>query len=164
MQRCPLILLFITIVYLFIPHKVMAISCSSDTDNVCKSTTDRATVTNPVQPFSPTPPTQLSSSAGIQCEFDSSGGIKTAIGCLPYSPVVLVNSLVRFLIAVGSGVALLIMAVAAIQMTTQGSDPNSLKSARQRFVNAASGLVFIIFSVLILKIIGVDILQIPGFK
>jgi len=41
--------------------------------------------------------------------------------------------------------------------------PEALKDARDQLISAIIGLIFIIFSLVILQIIGVDILRIPGF-
>ena len=47
-------------------------------------------------------------------------------------------------------------------MTSQGN-PEAVKAAQEMIVSAVTGLLFIIFSYVILQIIGADILGIPGF-
>lgn len=105
---------------------------------------------------------QISRAAGIPCQENK--GVMTAIGCVPTSPNALIQALLQFLVVISGAITLLLMASSAIQMMIQGSDAKSLQAAQQRFVGAASGLLFIIFSVFILKVIGVDILQLPGFS
>lgn len=147
------------------------------TDHACHRTSDRTPVVAPPAPgqnnAAPQPgggaanvggAGKVVSSKGIECKFGNSDGVLTAIGCIPYDPVVLVNNLVSFLIMAGGGIALLLMSASAVQMMMQGSDVKSVQAAQQRFIGAAVGLIFMIFSVLLLKIIGVNILQIPGFK
>jgi hypothetical protein len=47
-------------------------------------------------------------------------------------------------------------------MISQGN-PEQVKGAREQLTAAIIGLLFIIFSLVILQIIGVNILKIPGF-
>lgn len=91
-------------------------------------------------------------------------GVVTVLGCIPTDIQQFVVIFYNWIIGVAGGIALLIMAISAIQMMVQGSDAKALQAAQQRFVAAALGLVFIIFSVFIFKVLGVDILQIPGFS
>ncbi|MBI2019655.1 hypothetical protein HYS95_03245 [Candidatus Daviesbacteria bacterium] len=108
----------------------------------------------------------LVNSLGKQCgtSNDPDGpGIGTAIGCLHTNPPSLVKDLFKFLIGIGGGLAFLMMLLGAFQMITSGGNPDTLKAGRERLTSAVIGLLFIIFSILFLKIIGVDILKIPGF-
>lgn len=90
------------------------------------------------------------------------GGVLTAIGCIPTEPVKLVQGILRFTAAAGGGIALLIMVFGAFEMITSAGNPESIKKGQDRFTNAIIGLLLIIFSTLLLQIIGVDILGIPG--
>lgn len=107
-------------------------------------------------------PNQQTKGAGILC--DNNKGVGTALGCIPSSPELFITQLMNFLIGIGGGIALIIMASSAIQIMTQGADAKALSAARQRFIGAVMGLIVMILSVFILRTIGVDILQIPGFK
>lgn len=89
--------------------------------------------------------------------------LKTAIGCLPIDTNGLLQNIVKLFIGMSGGVALLLMILGAVQMITSQGNPESLKGGRDRFTSAAIGLLFIILSVTILEIIGVDILSLPGF-
>ncbi|KKQ13874.1 hypothetical protein A3E66_04920 [Candidatus Daviesbacteria bacterium RIFCSPHIGHO2_12_FULL_37_16] len=90
-------------------------------------------------------------------------GIMTAIGCIPTEPKALVEGIVRFVSLASGGIALLIMIFGAFRMITAVGNPDSIKAGRDQFISAIYGLLFIIFSVLLLQFIGVDILGIPGF-
>lgn len=90
-------------------------------------------------------------------------GIPTAIGCIPTEPVPLIQTLLRFVIAIGGGIAFLFMLLGAFGMITSGDNPDALKEGQDRFYKAIEGLLFIIFAVLLLKIIGVDILGLGRF-
>jgi uncharacterized membrane protein YqhA len=48
-------------------------------------------------------------------------------------------------------------------MISQGN-PETIKEAREQLTAAIVGLLFLIFSLVILQIIGVNILGIPGFS
>ncbi len=96
---------------------------------------------------------------------DNNGkGILTAIGCVPTEPAALVGAILRIGTMAGGGIALLLMISGAFQMMTSAGVPDAVKKGREQFTSALIGLVFIIFSLALLQIIGVDILAIPGFK
>lgn len=110
----------------------------------------------------------VSKSGALPCETpnDKAGeksGIQTALGCLPTKPNEMVQAFITFATFAGGGIALLIMVIASIGMITSLGNPEKLKNAQEQFAAAVIGLLFIIFSVLLLKIIGVDILGLKGF-
>lgn len=102
---------------------------------------------------------ETAKSAGIPCP----GGIETAIGCIPTDPTDFVKGFLRFAVGAAGGLALLIMAYGAFRMITSAGNPDSLKEGHTIFTNAIIGLLFIIFSTLLLKILGVDILGLGRF-
>ena len=91
------------------------------------------------------------------------GGINTAIGCIPINDQ---NSFLGFIlkwaIGVGGGIAFLLIAYAGIMISTSSGNPERLQAGRELLTSAVAGLIMLIFSVFILRIIGVDILGIPG--
>jgi hypothetical protein len=89
-------------------------------------------------------------------------GVWTAIGCLHFDPKTLVNDSLKIGIGIGGGLALLLMIYGAFLVATSAGDPEAAQKGKEVFGGAIAGLLFIIFSAVILKIIGVDILQIPG--
>jgi len=90
--------------------------------------------------------------------------INTAIGCIPAGDL---NEFIAWLLGrvifIASGIAFLLMAGGAIMYITSSGNPEKMKAGSELITSALSGLLFIIFSVFLLKLIGVDILQIPGF-
>lgn len=94
---------------------------------------------------------------------DTSKYIRTALGCIPTDPKAFIDSLMVWSAAAGGGVALLLMIQGSLQMMMSQGNAEQLKKGREQFVAAVSGLLFIIFSITLLQIIGVDILNIPGF-
>lgn len=107
--------------------------------------------------------------AGISCDpkdgtKGGTGGILTAIGCIPTEPTALVQGIIKVAIGAGGGIALLLMIYGAFQMITSAGNPDGVKKGHEQITSAVIGLLFIIFAVMLLKVIGVDILQIPGFS
>lgn len=90
-------------------------------------------------------------------------GIKTAIGCIHTNPSELTKDLMTFIIGIGGGLAFLMMLFGAFQMLTSAGNPETLAAGRSRLTSAVIGLLFVIFAVLLMQIIGFDILKIPGF-
>ncbi|MDO8638585.1 MAG: pilin [Candidatus Daviesbacteria bacterium] len=142
------------------------------------------TATPTLAPGQPTPTSSPSgcagndctSAGGISCDPNNvvlgpdgkptvgGNGIYTAIGCIPTEPTALVQGIIKFAIAGGSGIAFLLMIAGAFQMMTSGGNPDGVKKGHEQITSAVIGLLFIIFAVMLLKVIGVDILQIPGFQ
>jgi len=95
----------------------------------------------------------------------SAGGIYTAIGCIP-------NSLSSFIkekifgwgIGLAGFISLFCIIYAAFQIQTSAGNAEKIKKAQELLTSCIMGLMLIIFSVFVLRLIGVDILQIPGFK
>lgn len=98
----------------------------------------------------------------MSCFLD--GNVWTAIGCIPSNNL---NSFVSWflgkLIFIASGVAFLLMAFGALQIITSAGSPEKVQAGQQLITSALAGLIFVILSLFLLKLIGVDILQIPGF-
>lgn len=134
------------------------------------------TATPTLAPGQPTPTSSPSgctgsnctSAGGISCDpktgLAGSEGVLTAIGCIPTKPTALVQGILKFAVGAGGGIALLLMFYGAFQMITSSGNPDGVKKGHEQITSAVLGLLFIIFAVMLLKIIGVDILQIPGFK
>ena len=105
--------------------------------------------------------TQGVSAGGRPC--DAGKGIQTAIGCIHNAPEELVKDLLIFITAISGGLAFLMMLLGAFQMLTSAGNPDTLNAGKERLTSAVIGLLFIIFSLLLLRIIGFDILKLPEF-
>jgi len=102
--------------------------------------------------------------AGVGCFYNiSTLGIMTAIGCVPTEPSKFILAVSRLLSGMGGGIALLLMISGTFRMITSGGNPDGVKAGSEQLTSALIGLLFIIFAVLLLKVIGVDILDLPGF-
>lgn len=114
------------------------------------------------EPFDPQTDTLCTAS---QAQIAGCGdGIKTAIGCIHTDPSGFVKDFLTFITAISGGLAFLMMLLGAFQMLTSAGNPESLQAGRDRFSSAIIGLLIVILAVLFLKIIGFDILRIPGFQ
>ena len=92
-------------------------------------------------------------------------GVNTAIGCIPVNDISTFAAwLLERLIFVASGIAFLLLVLGAIQILTSSGSPDRVKAGGELITSAISGLLLIILSVFLLKLIGVDILHIPGFS
>lgn len=89
-------------------------------------------------------------------------GIWSGLGCLSWSPDQLLQDVVGIVFGIAGGLALLMMGFGALTMATSAGDPKQVQSGREIFTGALAGLLFIIFAVIIVRFIGVDILQLPG--
>lgn len=91
-------------------------------------------------------------------------GINTAIGCIPFNDT---NAFVGFIlgwaIGIGGGLAFLLMVYAGFMILTSQGNPERLKAGQELLTSALAGIIMLVFSVFILKFIGVDILKLPGF-
>ena len=92
-------------------------------------------------------------------------GVYTGLGCISSN----FSSFVQDILVVkGIGLAgmfaLLCIIYAAFTLQTSRGNPEKIKKAQELLTSCIMGLMLIIFSVFILRLIGVDILKIPGFK
>jgi len=93
------------------------------------------------------------------------GGFWTAIGCVPIgSPSQLFGSLLTFAIGIAGGIAFVLMLFGALQIMTSAGNPEKLNGGKELVSSAITGLLLIIFSIFILRLVGYNILGIPGFK
>lgn len=90
-------------------------------------------------------------------------GIYTGMGCVGTDLPGLVGSLTGFGMGLAGGLALLCIIYSAFLLQTSRGNPDKIKKAREYLTNCIMGLIIIVFSIFILKVIGVDILGIPGF-
>jgi len=96
----------------------------------------------------------------------------TAIGCLSAgNPVTgqvaggpsFIGQVLGWGVITGVGVAFLLIVFAGFTMATSAGDPKRFGSATELLWSAISGLLLILFSLFLLNLIGVKILNLPGF-
>ncbi len=87
----------------------------------------------------------------------------TVFGCMDVAAGGFVSQLYQVLLSIGSGFAFLAFAVGGFTVLTAGGDLDKLKRGKSIIRGAAIGILLIVFSVFILRLIGVNIIKIPGF-
>lgn len=85
-------------------------------------------------------------------------GIYIAIGCVDPTPIGIITGLIRIALGVTGGIALVLLIAAGIAY--QSGEEARIEEARNRLFSVLSGLAVLIFSVLILRIIGVNVLDV----
>lgn len=90
--------------------------------------------------------------------------LDTAIGCIPIQNTnEFIAFILRWAIGIGGGIAFLLIIYAAFMIMSSRGNPERLKAGQELLNSAIAGLILLIFSVFVLKVIGVDILKLPGF-
>lgn len=89
--------------------------------------------------------------------------IWTGLGCIRTDTKGLIEDLMTILFGLAGGIALLLMLYGAFTYTTASGDPKKAGQAKEVFGGAVTGLLLIIFSIIILQFVGVTILKLPGF-
>lgn len=101
------------------------------------------------------------------CDPSTKTKINTAIGCIPVmgtdGKYNFLNFVLRWAIGVGGGVAFLLIVYSGFMIMTASGNPERLQAGRELLTSAISGLILLIFSVFVLKFIGVDILGLNEF-
>lgn len=93
------------------------------------------------------------------------GGILTGVGCIPLNlGTFITDFLLGRMIGLAGVVAILCIIYAAYILVTSQGNPEKIKKAQELLTSCIMGLMLIIFSVFILRLIGVDILKIPGLS
>lgn len=88
----------------------------------------------------------------------------TALGCISVSGKELASDLVTILLGIAGGIALLAILVASFLLAISQGETQKVKSAKELITAAVSGLLFLIFSIVILEFLAVDIFKIPGLN
>ena len=99
----------------------------------------------------------------VNCSYE--GGNWTAIGCIQPNIAIFIR---QQLFGIGLGIAgtfaLGCIMYAGFLLQTSTGDPEKVKKAQELMTSCITGLIIIIFSIVILRIIGVDILRLPGLS
>lgn len=88
----------------------------------------------------------------------------SAIGPIDTDPVKFATKIFAIILSLAGGIALVLIMISGYQLMTSQGDPEKVKAAQEMLTSAIVGLLFIIFSLVILQIIGVDLLKIPGLE
>lgn len=94
------------------------------------------------------------------------GEINTALGCISTDATSggLIGSILELAIGLGGATALALMLYGFYIITTSAGIPDKVKAGQEIITSAVGGLLFIIFAVVLMQLIGVKILQLPGLQ
>lgn len=90
--------------------------------------------------------------------------INTAIAAISTNPKEFVTQIFGIILGLSGGIALILIIISGYRIMASSGNPEALQAGREQLVSAIVGLLFIIFSFVILQVIGVEILKIPGFN
>lgn len=161
MKKFTILLMFIAGVFLMLPQTLQA-ACISRPASGCPGPPN--TKTRDCKELADDP-----AKANFCCDEYSecckgTQGLPTAIGCIPTDEInEFVAKILRLSISLGGGIAFLLMLWGAFRVMTSSGDPKSVQAGQELITSALAGLILIIFSVFLLQLIGVKILQLPGF-
>ena len=89
-------------------------------------------------------------------------GVSTALGCIPTDdPAALVKWFLYWGILAGGGIAFILSLWGGITIILAAGNPEKINDGKQIIGSALSGLLIIVFSIFLLRFIGVAVLQIP---
>lgn len=85
-------------------------------------------------------------------------------GDIATDPASFIGAIMGAILSLAGGIAVLIIIWAGYKMAMSRGNPEKIEEAKEQLTSAIIGLLFIIFSLVILEIIGVDILRLPCFN
>lgn len=89
--------------------------------------------------------------------------VDTALGCINTEQNCFVGTVLGWAIMAGGGIAFLLMIFGGFGIITSSGNPENVKKGTETITSAIQGLLFIILSLFLLKLIGVNLFAIPGF-
>lgn len=131
--------------------------------NCCN--TEQACRNLPGTPVDEANPNNQNNTNSAETTCDSGKGINTAIGCLHVleSPNVFLTELLRWATGIGGGIAFLLMLYAGFMIMTAQGNPDRIQAGKELLMSAIGGLILLVLSIFILKLIGIDILGLDAF-
>lgn len=128
--------------------------------DVCfKDGSANGTKPTPLPTLPPPPPPPCEKTVNGQCT-----QVATGFGALSTQPGPFIRSIFIVLLSIAGGIAVLLIMKAGYLMMTASGKPEQIQQGHEQLIAAIVGLLFLIFSFVILEVIGVDILRIPGLK
>lgn len=89
--------------------------------------------------------------------------IATALGCVRFDALTeLAANIAGLMLGTSGGVALILIGYAALRIATSSGDPKVLQGSKELLWSAIGGILMVVLSVFLLRVIGVDILGLFG--
>jgi hypothetical protein len=91
-------------------------------------------------------------------------GVDSAIGCIPtgYLPDFL-SFFLKWALGISGGVIILLIISTGYSLLTSAGNPEKLQAVKENVVSIISGVVLILFSLVLLQTIGAGVLGLPTF-
>jgi len=89
--------------------------------------------------------------------------VNTIFGAFDTDASGFIAKIFTIILSISGGIVIASIIYAGYRILTSNGNPETLKAGRERLTGAIIGLLFIIFSLVLLQFIGVDILGLPGF-
>lgn len=90
--------------------------------------------------------------------------IFTDLGCIPNTPVGFVQKAFDLSLGMIGGIGFLGMVYGMVLITTSKGNDVQIRKGKKIFTSSILGILLVVFSVLITRLIAVNILHIPGFE
>jgi hypothetical protein len=90
--------------------------------------------------------------------------VSTAIGDISTDPMQFIKFIFTVLLSMSGGWATYLIITAGYQLMFSQGEAEGVKEAQEKITSAIVGIVFMLLSFIILRVIGVDIFGIPTFK
>jgi hypothetical protein len=90
-------------------------------------------------------------------------GAWTALGCIQTDPQKFIGQILQIGVGIGGGIAFLLILFGGFQILMSAGNPEKLNAGKELITSAITGLLIIVFSLFILRLIGFNIFGIPGF-
>lgn len=89
----------------------------------------------------------------------------TVFGCISTDPsgAPFVKSILSIVFGISGGIAFLVVIMGSGTILTSAGNPERLQAGKDMVTSSLIGIFLIIFSVFLLRVVGFDILKIPGF-
>lgn len=95
--------------------------------------------------------------------FRAPEAIWSSLGCIPTSSGGIVTQLIKIALGLAGTAAILMILAGGFLLSVSQGDTKRVGEAKELITSAVIGLLFIIFSITLLRFIGVTIFQLPGF-
>ena len=92
-------------------------------------------------------------------------GYWTVFGCLSteYTGATFVKSILQIIFGMAGGAAFLAILYGSATVLTSSGNPEKVNAGKDIITSSIMGILIIVFAVFILRVVGFDILKIPGF-
>lgn len=91
------------------------------------------------------------------------GHVWTSLGCIKAAdPYAFVGQIITWATILGAGLATAIIGFQGLQIVMAGDDPKKVKAAQEAITAAISGLLLIVFSIMLMNILGIKVLDLAN--